>query len=69
MLLTMDKTHIPELLTPTEVAKIFGVSPKTVTRWAKSGQVPCLTTLGGHRRYRRTDIEALINDSGATVDA
>src|SRR5215213_3336511 len=36
-----------------------GVSPKTVTRWAKEGKLPSRRTLGGHRRYARADIETL----------
>lgn len=39
------------LLTRTEVAQIFGVSPATVTRWGESGRLPSVKTLGGHRRY------------------
>lgn len=39
------------LLTRTEVAQIFGVSPATVTRWGESGKLPSVRTLGGHRRY------------------
>lgn len=39
------------LLTRTEVAQIFGVSPATVTRWGESGKLPSVKTLGGHRRY------------------
>ena len=40
------------LLTPAEVAALFRVDPKTVTRWAKAGKLTSLRTLGGHRRYR-----------------
>ena len=47
-----------ELLTPAEVAELFRVNPKTVTRWAQSGKISAVRTLGGHRRYRRDDIEA-----------
>ena len=41
-----------ELLTPSEVAALFRVDPKTVTRWAKAGKLTSIRTLGGHRRYR-----------------
>jgi excisionase family DNA binding protein len=40
------------LLTPAEVAALFRVDPKTVTRWAKAGKLTSIRTLGGHRRYR-----------------
>jgi excisionase family DNA binding protein len=42
----------PELLTPSEVAALFRVDVKTVTRWAKTGKLSSIRTVGGHRRYR-----------------
>jgi excisionase family DNA binding protein len=48
------------LLTPAEVAKLFRVDPKTVTRWAKAGKITAIRTLGGHRRYRQSEIQALL---------
>ncbi|MEV4097578.1 helix-turn-helix domain-containing protein [Streptosporangium saharense] len=51
------------LLTPGEVAHIFGVDPKTVNRWSLTGKIPSLKTPSGQRRYRETDINALINAS------
>jgi excisionase family DNA binding protein len=50
------------LLTPAEVAKIFRVDPKTVTRWAKAGKITAVRTLGGHRRYRQSEIQAIIKN-------
>lgn len=49
-----------ELLTPSEVAKLFRVDPKTVTRWAKSGKLSSIRTLGGHRRYRAAEVHRLL---------
>ncbi len=49
-----------KLLTPSEVAAIFGVNSKTVTRWAHDGKLPCIRTVGGHRRFRRSDVERFI---------
>ena len=49
------------LLTPAEVAKLFRVDPKTVTRWAKSGKLTAIRTLGGHRRYRQSEVQNLLN--------
>lgn len=48
------------LLTPAEVAALFRVDPKTVTRWAKSGKLACIRTLGGHRRYLEAEVAALL---------
>jgi excisionase family DNA binding protein len=56
-------TRIPAaeaLLTPAEVATMFRVDPKTVTRWAKSGKLTSIRTLGGHRRYREAEVRALL---------
>ena len=48
------------LLTPTEVAQLFRVDPKTVTRWAKAGKLTAIRTLGGHRRYRQSEVLFLL---------
>jgi excisionase family DNA binding protein len=48
------------LLTPAEVASLFRVDPKTVTRWAKSGKLNSIKTLGGHRRYKESEVKALL---------
>jgi excisionase family DNA binding protein len=53
------------LLTPAEVAVMFRVDAKTVTRWAKAGRLTSLRTLGGHRRYREAEVRALLNGSKA----
>jgi excisionase family DNA binding protein len=47
------------LLTPSEVATLFRVDPKTVTRWAKAGKLTSIRTLGGHRRYKESEVKAL----------
>ena len=52
------------LLTPGEVAALFRVDPKTVTRWAASGRISSIRTPGGHRRYRETEIRALLGIDG-----
>lgn len=49
------------LLTPAEVALLFRVDPKTVTRWAKAGKLKPIRTLGGHRRYWEAEIRALLH--------
>jgi len=48
------------LLTPSEVAQMFRVDPKTVTRWAKAGKLSTIRTLGGHRRYKEAEVRALL---------
>jgi excisionase family DNA binding protein len=50
------------LLTPREVAELFGVDPKTVTRWAKAGKLTSIRTLGGHRRFRKSEVNDLRNN-------
>ena len=51
------------LLTPSEVASLFRVDPKTVTRWAKSGKLTSIRTLGGHRRYKESEVKALLSST------
>lgn len=53
-----------EILTPGDVADLFGVNPKTVARWARVGRIPFFTTLGGHRRFYRHDVEQLLEQGG-----
>ena len=53
-------TEDDELLTPAETAAKFRVDPKTVTRWAKAGKITSIRTLGGHRRYRKSEVLALM---------
>jgi len=55
------------LLTPSEVAAMFRVDPKTVTRWAKAGKLTSIRTLGGHRRYREAEVRSLL--AGVPEDA
>jgi excisionase family DNA binding protein len=62
--MSMNRSSEQEvLLTPAEVAKLFRVDPKTVTRWAKAGKLTAIRTLGGHRRYRRSEVESLLTKS------
>lgn len=52
-----------ELLTPGEVARLFGVNPKTITRWASAGKLSAIRTLGGHRRYRASEVYDLLDEN------
>lgn len=44
------------LLTPAQAGAIFGVDPKTITRWAEAGKIACTRTMGGHRRFKEEDV-------------
>ena len=55
-------TREPTLLTPREVAELFRVDPKTVTRWANIGRIHSVRTPGGHRRYFREEIERMFEE-------
>ena len=46
-------------LSTSEAARILRVSSKTVSRWAKDGKIPHVTTLGGHRRFPETAVNEL----------
>ena len=55
------------LLTPAEVAAMFRVDPKTVTRWATAGRIGSIRTPGGHRRFRESEVNELLAE--LTTDA
>ncbi|MCZ7529537.1 MAG: BldC family transcriptional regulator [Acidimicrobiia bacterium] len=58
-----------ELLTPSEVAAMFRVNPKTVTRWARAGKISAIRTLGGHRRFRASEIRRFLDQVDEDVEA
>ncbi len=49
-------------LKPSEVARMLHVSAKTVDRWANQGRIPCIVTLGGHRRFTPEDVAAVADE-------
>ncbi len=55
------------LLTPGEVATLFRVDPKTVTRWASAGRIGSIRTPGGHRRFRESEVRALLRGEGPEI--
>ena len=59
-LTAMGSFEHERLLTPAEVAALFRVDPKTVTRWAQAGKLTAIRTLGGHRRYRESEVSRLL---------
>jgi len=56
-------TRPERLLTPSQVAALFAVDPKTVTRWAKDGRLTSVRTLGGHRRFSEAQVLELLSAS------
>lgn len=62
-------TPEPVLLTTSEVAELFRVDQSTVRRWIEEGRMAAVTLPGGRKRYRRTDIEAILagNPSGSAA--
>lgn len=58
-------TSIPrrEIMSPSEVAEMFAVNPKTVSRWANAGKIPFFRTLGGHRRFYKDEVVAAMMEA------
>ena len=56
------------LLTASEVAELFRVSSKTVGRWGRSGALPLYRTVGGHHRYRLSDVRSFLGLDSEEVD-
>jgi excisionase family DNA binding protein len=59
---TMHTGSNERLLTPGEVAALFRVDPKTVTRWASAGRIGSIRTPGGHRRFRESEVRSMLAD-------
>src|ERR1700751_4935287 len=55
-----DREAPDPLLTPAEVAVLFRVNPKPVSRWARSGKLTSIRTLGGHRRFLASEVRSLV---------
>jgi excisionase family DNA binding protein len=55
----MIEMDLPEVMTPSECARAFGVDVKTVGRWTKLGLLKSFRTPGGHRRFFASDVRAL----------
>lgn len=56
--------QLPHVLTAADLAPLFRVDPKTVSRWGRDGRIPSFRTPGGHRRFRREDIAAFLEAYG-----
>ena len=64
----MNANEPEELLTPSEVAAMFRVNPKTVTRWARAGRISYIKTLGGHRRFKASEIRRLLAEADTQAE-
>jgi excisionase family DNA binding protein len=56
-----------DLLTPAEAAHKLGVTPNTVTRWSRAGKISAIQTMGGHRRFPRSEIERVLGEGAIAV--
>jgi len=53
-----------DLVSTREVARLAGVGPSAVKRWADAGQIPSARTAGGHRRFVRAEVERFLRERG-----
>src|SRR5580765_6179401 len=53
-----------EWLTLGQAARFLGVAQSTIRKWSDQGRVPAFYTPGGHRRYRRSDLESFLDRRG-----
>ena len=63
-----DDDDEDRLINPREVRRMFGVTPRTVTRWASTGKLNAIKTPGGHRRFRESDVRALLEHQPGRID-
>ncbi|HEV8602157.1 MAG TPA: response regulator [Gaiellaceae bacterium] len=62
-------TNEPDWLTLGQAAKYLGVAQSTIRKWSDNGRLSAFYTPGGHRRFRRTDLDAFLSRSGGTPAA
>jgi excisionase family DNA binding protein len=55
----------PDWLTLGQAAKYLGMAQSTIRKWSDSGRLPAFYTPGGHRRYRRSDLDQFLERGGA----
>lgn len=65
---TSLRSDLDALLPPAEVAELFGVSPKTVSRWSDAGRLASVRTTGGHRRFPARAVLALLEEADGVGD-
>ncbi len=59
-------SDISEWVSLGEAAEIIGVHPATIRNWAERGELPFRRTPGGHRRFRRSDLQSWLNSNRIT---
>ena len=57
----------PDWLTLGQAAKYLGMAQSTIRKWSDSGRLPAFYTPGGHRRYRRNDLDQFLERGGAAA--
>ena len=53
------------IMTPSQVARLLGVSADTVRAWADHGLLACIRTVAGHRLFFRTEVERFARERSA----
>ncbi len=64
---TSQRDQSDRLIPPREAAARFGVSPRSLRRWHSQGLIRAKRTVGGHRRYRESDVSALLSELEAVA--
>jgi excisionase family DNA binding protein len=59
---SFERPIVEQRLTSGQVAAMFGVNSGTVVRWARAGKIATMTTSGGHRRYRLSEVRELLRE-------
>jgi excisionase family DNA binding protein len=57
----------PDWLTLGQAAKYLGMAQSTIRKWSDTGRLPAFYTPGGHRRYRRADLDQFLERGGSTA--
>jgi excisionase family DNA binding protein len=56
-------------LTLGQAARYLGVAQSTIRKWSDSGRLPAFYTPGGHRRFRRGDLDSFLGSSRGAAGA
>jgi excisionase family DNA binding protein len=57
-----------QFLSTADIARLMSIDVSTVKRWADSGKLQCYKTVGGHRRFRSDQVQALIGQTATDSD-